>query len=180
MALSSLHLTAMSLIELKRRAKLEKRSRTRIRYLAVCLFVEGKSRADIARFLKVARGSVNKWVSNYLNIGIDALADAENYGRPPRLSPEQLSLLKEFVETSLLSDSGGRLQAKDVQEFLSVNFNVDYKPSNIYRLLHHLNFSWITSRSKHPKQSIEAQTAFKKLPAGNDPSHTRPLTTRSS
>jgi hypothetical protein len=29
--------------------------------------------------------------------------------------------------------------------------------------------SWITTRSKHPKQSIEAQETFKKIPNKNDP-----------
>ncbi|NDO76130.1 winged helix-turn-helix domain-containing protein [Shewanella sp. SE1] len=38
---------------------------------------------------------------------------------------------------------------------------------NVYLLLNALDFSRITSRSKHPKQSDEAQTAFKKLPDGN-------------
>ena len=170
----------MPLIELKRRAKFEKSSRTRIRYLAVYLFVEGKSRADIARSLKVTRGSVNKWVTNYLDKGIDALIDAANDGRPPRLSPKQLSQLTEFVEKSHLSDNGGRLQAKDVHKFITDNFNVNYGPSNIYRLLHHLKFSWITSRSRHPKQNEEAQASFKKLPTGNDPSHPRAPTTLSS
>ncbi|MCL1127964.1 hypothetical protein L2764_26815 [Shewanella surugensis] len=32
----------------------------------------------------------------------------------------------------------------------------------------------MTSRSKHPKQSLEVQDAFKKLPTGNAPSHSRP------
>ncbi|MGS0730516.1 hypothetical protein ACVBKF_30235 [Shewanella sp. 0m-11] len=36
-------------------------------------------------------------------------------------------------------------------------------------MLEQLGFSWITSRSKHPKQSIEVQAAFKKVPTGNDP-----------
>ncbi|WP_423228032.1 helix-turn-helix domain-containing protein [Shewanella algae] len=48
---------------------------------------------------------------------------------------------------------------------------MSYSLANVYRLLHALDFSWITSRSKHPKQSDEAQAAFKKLPDGNDPSH---------
>jgi len=30
-------------------------------------------------------------------------------------------------------------------------------------LLHALNFSWITSRSRHPKQSQEIQDDFKKI-----------------
>ncbi|WP_425610157.1 hypothetical protein [Vibrio splendidus] len=29
--------------------------------------------------------------------------------------------------------------------------------------------SWITTRSKHPKQSEEAQESFKKIPNRNDP-----------
>jgi len=159
----------MSLIKLKRLAKTEKSSRTRIRYLAVCLFVEGKSRAEIARNLKVARGSVNKWVRNYLEQGVSALAETEHAGRPSRLSPEQLERVKAYVESANLDDNGGRLQAKDVHQFIVEHFNIDYKPSNIYRLLHHLEFSWITSRSKHPKQNEEAQRLFKNLPTGNDP-----------
>jgi len=32
----------------------------------------------------------------------------------------------------------------------------------MYHVLHRLGFSWITSRSKHPKQDLEAIEAFKK------------------
>ncbi|WP_435277206.1 helix-turn-helix domain-containing protein [Psychrobium sp. nBUS_13] len=39
----------------------------------------------------------------------------------------------------------------------------------MYRLLHQLGFSWITSRSRHPKQSDEVQETFKKIRNGNDP-----------
>ena len=40
---------------------------------------------------------------------------------------------------------------------------------HVYKILKQLGFSWITSRSKHPKQSIQDQESFKKLPTGNDP-----------
>ncbi|ABI71407.1 hypothetical protein Sfri_1556 [Shewanella frigidimarina NCIMB 400] len=46
---------------------------------------------------------------------------------------------------------------------------VTFKQANIYRLLHQLGLSWITTRSRHPKQSQDIQDAFKKLPAVNDP-----------
>lgn len=36
-------------------------ARLRMRYLAVSHFIDGKSRTEIARFLKVSRVSVNKW-----------------------------------------------------------------------------------------------------------------------
>jgi len=170
----------MSMLELKRLAKTEKNSRTRIRYIAVTHFVEGKSRAQIARYLKVARGSVNTWVINYLNSGVEGLQDATHYGRPPRLSLQQQAILIKFVEKASHTDSGGRLKAKDVQQFVIDKFDIHYKLRNIYRLLHHLGFSWITSRSRHPKQNEEAQRLFKNLPTGNDPSHTGAPATRSS
>ncbi|WP_152977170.1 helix-turn-helix domain-containing protein [Vibrio natriegens] len=37
-----------------------------------------------------------------------------------------------------------------------------YHPDSIYYLLDHMGFSWITSRSKHPKQSQQIQDDFKK------------------
>ncbi|WP_428847828.1 helix-turn-helix domain-containing protein [Shewanella abyssi] len=103
-------------------SRAENEPRKRIRLLAASPFLEGHSRTEVTNRLKVARGSVNTWVANYLAYGLKGLNTKKNKGRD----------------------------------------------------------SWITSRSKHPKQSPEAQMAFKKLPVGNDPSHTRPLTTRSS
>ena len=109
-------------------AKAETNARKRMRFLALAHFQEGHSRTDIARFLKVSRTSVNKWVSNFL-----------------------------------------RLQGTDIQTYIEREFCVAYELSNVYRLLRELGFSWITSRSRHPKQDGQVQEAFKKLPAGNDP-----------
>ncbi|SBS66997.1 DDE superfamily endonuclease [Vibrio atlanticus] len=38
-----------------------------------------------------------------------------------------------------------------------------YHPNSIYYLLDHMGFSWIASRSKHPKQSQQIQDDFKKI-----------------
>jgi len=143
----------------------------RNRYLAVSHFVDGKSRTEIAKYLKVARGSVNIWVQKYLNEGIDGLNKGRHTGRPTKLAATQLEQLKLFIQENSTLAKGGRLQAKDIQSYISDNFNIEYEISNIYRLLHHLNFSWITSRSRHPKQDEGVQTLFKKLSNGNDPSH---------
>jgi transposase len=157
--------------ELEQLAQRAKNSRMRNRYLAVSHFVDGKSRTDIAKYLKVARGSVNIWVQKYLNDGIDALNEARHTGRPTKLSATQLEQLSVFIQENSTLAKGGRLQAKDIQSYITEHFSVEYEISNIYRLLHHLNFSWITSRSRHPKQDEGAQTLFKKLSHGNDPSH---------
>ncbi|WP_443020021.1 helix-turn-helix domain-containing protein [Shewanella sp. KX20019] len=54
-----------------------------------------------------------------------------------------------------------------IQQYTQLHFNANYHQNSIYKLLSQLRFSWITSRSKHPKQSLEAQVAFKKVPTRN-------------
>lgn len=155
--------------ELEQLAKSTQNARLRNRYLAVSHFVDGKSRTEIAKYLKVNRGSVNIWVKKYLDEGISGLSEGHHTGRPIKLTALQLAQLSAFIKDNSVLTQGGRLQAKDIQSYIIDKFQIDYEISNIYRLLHHLNFSWITSRSRHPKQDEGVQTLFKKLLTGNDP-----------
>ena len=56
-------------------SKKEKNPNKRIRLLAISLFLESQNRSHVARQLKVARGSVNHWVSEYLSKGVSGLDD---------------------------------------------------------------------------------------------------------
>jgi transposase len=136
----------------------------RIRLLAISHFIDGKNRTEIASFLKVSRTSVNKWVTQYLNEGLEGLTEKPHTGRPALLSHAQRVQIKNYVTDNAVKPQGGRLQGKDIQRYIHTEFGVFYQKTNIYHLLHELNLSWITTRSKHPKQSIEAQEAFKKIP----------------
>jgi transposase len=158
-------------IDFTKLAKNETNARRKMRYLALANFKDGLSRTEIASALKVSRTSVNHWVSNFLANGLNALTDLHNPGRPSGLTPKQKEQIGKYIEQYSESNKGGRLQGADIQRYILENFTIDYEISNIYRLLRELNFSWITSRSKHPKQSQHAQDVFKKLPTGNDPSH---------
>ena len=144
-------------------------ARLRIRYLAVSHFLDGKSRTEIAHFLKVSRTSVNKWVKSYLDFGIEGLQEKAHTGRPHRLTEQQLEQLKKFVVDYAIKEQGGRLQAQDVATYIEQHFGVQYKQSNIYRILNDIGLSWITTRSKHPKQSQQAQNDFKKISNRDDP-----------
>lgn len=147
--------------------------RKRIRLLAVAHFLDGHSRYEIARMLKVARRSVNTWISAYLCTGIDGLEAKKAKGRTSYLSEKQKQQLVKYIEKQSQSETGGRLTGEDIHRYILESFNVQYHPNSIYLLLKQLNISWITSRSRHPKQSQAMQDAFKKLPAGNDPSYPR-------
>jgi len=49
-------------------------------------------------------------------------------------------------------DNSGRLIAEDIKTYNNVTFKTAYQLRNVYRLLHQIHLSWMTSRSKHPKQ----------------------------
>ena len=137
--------------------------------LAVSHFIDGKNRAQISQYLKVSRTSVNKWIQSYLTHGLSGLNEKKHTGRRKGLSDTQLQQLKAFILATAVKPDGGRLQGKDVQLYILSEFGIQYQKSNIYKLLHALNLSWITTRSKHPKQSMEEQEDFKKIPNKNDP-----------
>ncbi|WP_111978053.1 helix-turn-helix domain-containing protein [Algibacillus agarilyticus] len=119
--------------------------------LAVSYFLDGKNRAEIARILKVSRRSVNDWVSNYLASGLKGLETKKQKGREPYLSEQQQQQLREFITESSQSDCGGRLIGADIHAYIVEHFDINYHSNSIYRLLNSLGFSWITSRSRHPK-----------------------------
>ena len=84
-------------------------ARLRIRLLAISHFTEGHSRAQIAKYLKVSRLSVNKWVKAYLDDGIDGLKDKPRSGRPSRLTLDELNRVKGYVTDNAVKSSDGRL-----------------------------------------------------------------------
>ena len=149
-------------------AKTHKSVRMRLRFMALAHFQEGHSRYAIAQFLKVSRPSVNKWITQYHQNGIDGLVDKKTTGRPYRLSDKQRQQLADYVRQEAKSETGGRLIGADIQAYIKKEFELHYHLSSVYKLLHKMGFSWITSRSRHPKQSNEAQEAFKKIPNKND------------
>lgn len=136
----------------------------KLRYLAVQKFHEGHSRTSIAKTLNASRRLVNEWITNYLSGGFDALALKLATGQPSRLSNEQKIQLKEYVIAHAVKVQGGRLMGKNIQKYIQETFDVSYCVRNIYRLMKELDIVWITSRSKHPKQDLAAQEAFKKIP----------------
>jgi len=134
-------------------------ARLSTRYLVIRLFLETKNRTLVANTAGVSCRLVNEWVGLYLTDGIEALNIKKQPGRPEK----QKEQLKSYVLSHAVKDSGGRLIAEDIRAYINTTFKIYYQLSNVYRLLNEMDLSWITSRSKHPKQSVEAQEEFKKL-----------------
>ena len=155
--------TAFDSIDFKALAAKETNARMRIRLLALSHIKEGVSRTQTAKYLKVTRYSVNKWTSLFLNHGLMGLSEKPRSGRPAALTEAQLEQFKQYVISKSIKPTGGRLMALDCVSYIESEFLVTFSIWNIYRLLHSLDFSWITSRSRHPKQEEGVQDVFKKL-----------------
>jgi transposase len=83
-------------------------------------------------------------------------------GQPCPLSIKQREQLSGYIDKQSRSTKGGRLTGETIRAYISEQLQINYHPNAVYKRLHRLGFSWITSRSKHPKQSQTAQDEFKK------------------
>jgi len=143
----------------------ETNGRMRVRLMALSHIKEGANNSQTARNLHISRRIVNEWVKRFYEQGLEGLLEKPRSGR---LTKQQLAQLSEYVRNNSVKENGGRLKVQTVVTYIAQEFQVKYCVFNIYRLLHQLGFSWITSRSKHPKQSEEVQEDFKKIRNGND------------
>ncbi|NRA62817.1 MAG: helix-turn-helix domain-containing protein [Psychrobium sp.] len=84
--------------DFKKLATKQKSIQMKIRLLALSYFQDEKPRTSIAKYLKVSRTSVNKWVSSYLTGGIDALSEKPSTGRPHFLTRSQQTMLCDFID----------------------------------------------------------------------------------
>ncbi|MEC6834006.1 helix-turn-helix domain-containing protein, partial [Photobacterium toruni] len=75
--------------DFKKLARQQKTIQMKMRLLALEHFKEGKSLTQIAKSLKVSRTSVNKWVSVFLEEGLEGLQEKPRSGRPAFLTSKQ-------------------------------------------------------------------------------------------
>ena len=140
----------------------EPNARGKIRLLALHHLQQGKQLQEVSKILCVTRKTIYSWLSWYQDTGTSRLlAKPKGRGRKKRIQ-----LPKAEVQAgigNLQEDrAGGRIIGSDIVEWIYQTYGVRYSNGHIYNLLHSLGLSWITIRSKHPKQNIEVQEMFKK------------------
>ena len=113
------------------------------RFAAVKLFRENLSNSEIGRRLKVSNQTVSRWRAEHHNGGNVALRSAGRAGRLPSLSEADKAKLVE-----LLQDGPERLgydtplwTCQRVAHLIEKNFDVDYHPGHVWRILRQLNGS---------------------------------------
>jgi len=149
--------------DLKRLFRKEKDPRTASRIRAVYLALMDKNAPEIAKILGYSRRTVQNWIYVYNKKGLLGLKDNFGRGSKSKLNEDQIQWLRQRIdEGPKPADSICVFHARDIQRIIKQKFGVDYHLSSVYRLLHKLGYSYVSSRPEHPKGDPQTRESFKK------------------
>ena len=135
----------------------------RISYLGLSHIKDGETVVAVSKMLRTSYRTVQYWIQRFNKEGVEGLVDKSGRGAKRKLDKKHENKFCERVLKMQGSREGGRVRGEDVKEMLLREFEIKCSLSTTYDLLHRVGLSWISSRSKHPKQNPEAQELFKKL-----------------
>ena len=126
-------------------AALEQRRRD-----AVAMLRQGSKPAEVAKALRVSLVSVGRWRKAAEEGGMKALAAKPHPGRPPKLCVEErrelIHLLKQGPACHGYSTELWTLGR--VAEVIDLRFGVSYHPSQVWRILLAMDWSWQKPQSR--------------------------------
>jgi transposase len=110
-----------------------------VRMQAGALFATGRSQAQVARELGVARQNVSRWHARWLAGGLEALCSAGPTGSAPRLSQTHLAASDQALR------EGARANGFDTDHWTLARIatviqrltGVSYHPGHVWKLLRH-------------------------------------------
>jgi transposase len=115
----------------------------RRRMQAARLLAQGHSEAEVARRLGVHRQSVNRWAKALDAGGRNGLRRAARAGRRPKLSDGDLAGLEQCLKQGpeQFGYLSGLWTLPRVGQLIEQQYGVRYNPSQVWRILHKLNWS---------------------------------------
>jgi len=132
-----------------------------IRLLALWKLQAGMTESELCEMIGKTHKTILRWRRLYEAGGITSLLQMQK-GRGRKAKIDQKEMLDEAIKTLTENMDGGRIRAQDLVNYFAEKHAVHCSLSGMYRCLHKLGYSWITSRSKHPKQNPEIIEDFKK------------------
>jgi transposase len=146
----------------KKAYKREKNRRMGTRLLALHHLCQGRMISEVCDLVLASEVSIRKWAKAFEAGGMNALLEEAGRGRQKKLARNQEKKFIKEIKQLQNERQGGRVIGKDIQKLLIEKFKIKYCLNSVYVLLDRLGFSWISCRSKHPKNSQDAIDSFKK------------------
>lgn len=139
-----------------------KHARNRIRLLAMHHIQLGKSLKNVAKIVQCHWITVQQWLKRFKEEGFDGLYESQRSGAPRKIEKEAESFISEKLSKLSEAKTVGYITGAQMHQIMIDKFNTKCCLKTVYNTMHKLNFSWITSRSIHPKTSTEIQEEYKK------------------
>jgi transposase len=113
------------------------------RFKAVKLFDHDLNNSEIGRRLQVSNQTVSRWRKEYQQGGDSALRRAGRAGRRPCLDAADKARLVDLLHQGpeRLGYETPLWTCERVAELIEKNFDVDYHPGHVWRILRQLNWS---------------------------------------
>jgi transposase len=115
----------------------------RRRLKAATLFDKGLAPAEVARHFGVACQSASRWHKAWEQGGKAALKKTPKAGRPPRLQPQDLPVLKRALKAGP-GEHGFPTElwtTQRVAQVIKTRFDIEYHPDHVGRLLGQIGWS---------------------------------------
>lgn len=125
---------------------------------------EGYKQREVSKMLRVSVGIVPYWKARFEEAGITGLNDKDGRGVKPKITEEQISMLRSTLEEPIKMEDGysrGWTQ-KDVGIFINENFYLRYTRQHICKLLHLIGCSLQVPRPRNKSRNQEDVNKFKR------------------
>jgi transposase len=168
MVMSQRRAEIRNLIRLARKAK---DTRMRLRYDVIRLFLEGRTKSEIANILAITYQTARNYINAYINEGIEGLRIGTPPGRATKLNKEQEQRLYDCITTQLPKDVGfapfvnwtAPLACQWVLETFGVLFSERGMRDVFYRLKLSYTRPTYTLKKADPEKQRAFKEEFKKL-----------------
>jgi len=134
---------AQLLSDLKKAAEKDGALRVAKRIHAVLLNHRKHSSGEIARILEAPRSKVSLWLGQYEEHGWEALLEGHRSGRPRQLDEQQRQGLCAILDSGPVAYgfASGVWTSPMIARVLQEEYQVDYHPGHVRKLLKELGFS---------------------------------------
>jgi transposase len=110
----------------------------------------------VADIFGVTRPTVTAWIKHVKEGSFDRLTVAPGRGRKPKLSPEQLQKVEEWIQSSR------QVTSQRLSVFVKDTFDISISTATAHRIIKSLGFSYMTPRPRHYKADKVKGVEFKK------------------
>lgn len=133
------------------------------KYQAIFLLMEGKSKNEVARTVRISKRQLLRWIHAFNKYGIDGLKPIPKPGRPCRLTAEQLQELDADLQKNPreLGYDFSLWDGKKLKYHIEQKFGVEFKVRRLQRMMHDLDYSLQRPRPVPAKADPAKQEAFK-------------------